>query len=155
MKKEITNILKQKSEFLIHRTRQCYYLHGARSSHLLAMRIRASDQFADIPAIKSTDGTIRTDPCGINQTFQTFYSKLYESEVFLDKTHCARWLNQLDLPQLSAEESTDLDKMPGDFPLCILCTATLSSSIVIILSKSVDLGYWQTNGGCTEKVLGV
>ena len=110
VKKEINNILKQKFEFLIHRTRQRYYFQGGRPSHLLAMRIR-SDYFADIPAIKSSDGNIRTDPAEMNTSFQTFYSNLYESEVTLDKTHCYRWLNQLNLPHLSVEESADLDKL--------------------------------------------
>lgn len=111
VKKEITNIMKQKSEFLIHRTRQRYYFNGARPSHLLAMRIRANDQFADIPAIKATDGTIRTDPTEINQTFQNFYSSLYDSEISLDKIHCNNWLNHLNLPHLSVEESADLDRL--------------------------------------------
>lgn len=107
VKKEINNILKQKSEFLIHRTRQRYYFQGARPSHLLAMRIRTCDHFADIPGIKSSDGNIRMDPADINKTFQTFFFNLYESEVTVDKTHCDGWLSQLDLPQLSVEESAD------------------------------------------------
>ena len=74
------------------------------------MRIRTSDHFADIPSIKSSDGNIRTDPTEINESFQTFYSTLYESEVTLDETHCYRWLNQLNLPHLSIEELSDLDK---------------------------------------------
>lgn len=42
VKKEINNIMKQQSEFQIHRTQQRYYSHGARPSHLLAMRISRS-----------------------------------------------------------------------------------------------------------------
>lgn len=42
VKKEINNILRQRSEFLIHRTRQRYYFHGSRPSHLLAMKIRSN-----------------------------------------------------------------------------------------------------------------
>ena len=61
VKEEINNILKWKSEFLIHRMRQRYYFQGTRPSHLFAMRIRSSDHFSDIPAIKSSDGNIRTD----------------------------------------------------------------------------------------------
>ena len=61
VKEEINNILKWKSEFLIHRMRQRYYFQGTRPSHLFGMRIRSSDHFSDIPAIKSSDGNIRTD----------------------------------------------------------------------------------------------
>lgn len=53
IKKEINNILKQESEFLIQRTRQRYYFQGSRPSHLLASKIRANGHFADIPSIKS------------------------------------------------------------------------------------------------------
>ena len=111
VKKEINNILKQQSEFQIHRTRQKYYFHGARPSHLLAMRIRTSDHFADIPAIKSAGGNISTDPKQINGIFQTFYSELYKSEVSLDKNQCENFLSRLHLPQLSSTGSTDLDKL--------------------------------------------
>lgn len=104
VKKEINNILKRESEFPIHRTRQRYYFLGARPSHLLAMKIRSIDHFSDIPTIKSSDGNIRTDPGGINKSFQTFYSNLYESEVTLDKTYCDRLLNLLDYPKLSVAD---------------------------------------------------
>lgn len=110
VKKEINNILKQQSEFQIHRTRQKYYFHGAKPSHLLAMKIRTSDHFADIPAIKSASGNISTDPKQINGIFQTFYSELYKSEVSLDKNQCDNFLSRLHLPQLSSTGSTDLDK---------------------------------------------
>lgn len=67
--------MKQQSKFQIHRTRQRYYFHGARPSHLLDMRIRSSDSFADIPAIKSANGKLSTDPVQINAIFHAFYSK--------------------------------------------------------------------------------
>lgn len=110
VKKEINNIMKQQSEFQIHRTRQRYYFHGARPSHLLAMRIRTSDNFADIPAIKSADGNICTDPKQINLLFQTFYTDLYKSEVSLDKNQCDSFLDRLHLPQLSRTDSNNLDR---------------------------------------------
>lgn len=43
VKKEINLILKQQSEFQIHRTKQCNYFHGSRPSHLLAMKIRSNE----------------------------------------------------------------------------------------------------------------
>lgn len=72
------------------------------------MRIRASDQFADIAAIKSVDGDISTDPKQINRTFRTFYSELYKTEVSLDKNGCDRFLNQLHLPRLTRTDLTEL-----------------------------------------------
>lgn len=110
VKKEINNVMKLQSEFQIHRTRQRYYFHGARPSHLLAMRIRSSDNFADIPAIKSANGNISTDPKQINGIFQAFYSTLYESEVPADTVRCDRFLNQLHLPKLPNADSANLER---------------------------------------------
>lgn len=109
VKKEINDILKQRSEFLIHRVRQRYYFHGSRPSHLLASKIRSGEHFADIPSIKSLNGNVTTEPKRINETFQTFYSNLYKSEVQLDKNRCDAFLGQLDLPQLAVTDSTHLD----------------------------------------------
>ncbi len=78
LKKEINNILKQHSEFLIYRTRQRYHFNGSRPSHLLAMKIRSKDHFAGIPCIRSAEGNITTEPKQINRTFSDFYSTLYK-----------------------------------------------------------------------------
>lgn len=109
-KKEMNNIMKQQSEFHIHRTRQRYYFHGASPTHLLAMKIRISENFSAIPTIKSMEGSISTDPKQINLTFQTFYRNLYKSKVPPNKNQCDRFLNPLHLPQLSRMDSADLDK---------------------------------------------
>ncbi len=74
------------------------------------MRIRSSENFSDIPAIKSANGNISTDPKQINVIFQTFYCNLYKSEVPPDKSRCDRVLSQLRLPRLSSTDSADLDK---------------------------------------------
>lgn len=81
IKKEINNILKQESEFPIHRSMQRYYFQGSRSNHLLASKIRTNEHCADTPSIRSTTGQINTDPTQVNKTFCTFYSNLYQSEI--------------------------------------------------------------------------
>lgn len=101
VKKEINNVLKQQSEFLIHRTRQKYYFHGSRPSHLLASTIRTNDSFADIPSIRLCMGNITTDPKQINETIRAFYSKLYQSEIQVDSDdRYANFLDQINLPKL-------------------------------------------------------
>lgn len=61
VKKEINYILRQRSEFFMHRTRQHYYFHGSTRSHLLAMKIHANEQFADILSIRTQQGEMTTD----------------------------------------------------------------------------------------------
>lgn len=102
-KKEIKYILKQ--QLLIHRTRQRYSFQGSRPSHLLAAKIRTSEYFADIPSIRSSTHEITTEPKQVNETFRTFYSNLYQSEIQFDRDRCNNFLGQLDLLQLAATDS--------------------------------------------------
>lgn len=72
-------IFKQHSKVLVHRARQRYYFHGSRPSHLLASKLRSSEHFSDVPAIKSKNGVITCDPAQINNPFWDFYSDLHRS----------------------------------------------------------------------------
>lgn len=108
VKKEINSILRQQSEFQMHRTRQHYYFHSSRPSHLLAMRIRTSEQFADIPSIRTQNGEVTTDPKKINDAFRSFYSDLYKSEVALDHTKLEAFLSQVNLPCLTEDVAQQL-----------------------------------------------
>ena len=88
VKRDINIILRRQSEFLIHRTRQRYYFHGSRPSHLLAMKISSNEQFSDISSVKLQSGAVTTDPTQINNTFRSFYSDLYKSNTSLNKPKC-------------------------------------------------------------------
>lgn len=72
------------------------------------MKIRSSDQFADILTIKSKDGILVTEPKTINSVFQSFYSELYKSQVVYNKSACDTFLHKLELPCLSEEEAKKL-----------------------------------------------
>ena len=93
IKKEINALLKKRSEFLIHRSRQRYYFQGSRPSHLLAMKIKSNEQFADIASIQTENGDITTDPIHINERFKNYYSDLYRSDIDLDKVRCDAFLS--------------------------------------------------------------
>lgn len=62
VKRENNSLLRCHSEFLMHRTRQTYYFHSSKPSHLLATRLRTNEHFADIFCFKSKDGTVLSDP---------------------------------------------------------------------------------------------
>ena len=72
------------------------------------MKIRADEHFADIPSIKTQQGEITTDPKRINDAFQSFYSELYRSEITFDKTKYEAFLNELELPCLTEDDSKQL-----------------------------------------------
>ena len=110
VKKEINSILKRHSEFLMKRTRQNYYFNSARPSHLLALRLRSNEHFADIVSVKSTTGVLVTEPKEVNATFRTFYEELYTSEVIHDPEVCDDFLSRLRLPSLSEANAETLDR---------------------------------------------
>lgn len=108
-KKEINALLKRRSEFLMHKTRQTYYFNSSKPSHLLAMKLRTDEHFADIFCIKDKDGIIQCDSKKVNASFASFYQELYNSESNFDKNVCNDFLNNIKLPRLSNDDSAKLD----------------------------------------------
>lgn len=45
----------------------------------------------------------------MNETFRTYHSNLYQSEIQLDRDKCQNFLGQLDLSQLAVADSAHLD----------------------------------------------
>lgn len=109
VKKEINAIMKQRAEFLIHRTRQMYYFSGARPSRLLALRLQSNEHFSDISTIKSKDGNILNEPSQVNATLRSCHAELYRSEVSHNQDACDNFLSKILLPKLSEEDSLKLD----------------------------------------------
>ncbi len=81
VKKEFNSLLRHRTEFLMHRTRQTYRFNSSRPNHLLTMRLQTDEHFADIFCIKDKDGIIQYDPKNVNATFASFYQGLYNSET--------------------------------------------------------------------------
>lgn len=75
LSKDLNHLLTHRAYFLMHRTRQNYYLNGAQPSHLLALKLKTRP--ANITSIKSVTGKLFTDPIEINDNFAAFYSSLY------------------------------------------------------------------------------
>lgn len=72
---ELNSLLRQRAEFLMHRTRRTYYFNGPRPGHLLALRLKQNEKHSNVLAIKSPHRTF-TEPGEINSAFKTFYSEL-------------------------------------------------------------------------------
>ena len=107
---ELNSLFRQRAEFLIHRTRQNHYFEGARPSRSLAISLRACETFAHIPSIKTPEGVLVTDPKLINNTFRSFYSNLYSSEVPYDSSKFDLFFKTLKLTKLLPQEAMSLDK---------------------------------------------
>uniref|UniRef100_A0A671W6Z6 exodeoxyribonuclease III n=1 Tax=Sparus aurata TaxID=8175 RepID=A0A671W6Z6_SPAAU len=69
LKFELNNLLKDKAEFIIHRTRLTYYDQSERSSKLLAARLKQNESFSTISAIQTSAGPVTYDQGEINNTF--------------------------------------------------------------------------------------
>lgn len=61
----------------MHSMRQNHYMNCARPSRLLALKLRANNQLANIAAIRTEEGILTSDPVKINHTFKAFFQKLY------------------------------------------------------------------------------
>lgn len=62
-------LLRHCAKFLIHRTRQRYYFNGVQPSHLLAMKLKANERFADVTSVYSDDEVLLVAAQQINDTF--------------------------------------------------------------------------------------
>lgn len=86
----------------------CYF-NEPRPSRLLALRLRSNERFSDISAIRSKVGNILNELSQVNDTFRSFYSELYSSELSRNQDACDNFLNKILLPKLSEEDSLKLD----------------------------------------------
>lgn len=112
-KTELNSLLRQRAEFLIHRTRRNYYFNGSRPSHLLALRLKQNEKYSNIMAIQTPTTTL-TEPGEINMEFKNFYSTLYSSEIILNTDLCQNFFHDLNLPTLP---SHDLGKLNAPITL--------------------------------------
>ncbi len=97
------------AEFILHRTRQKYYLESERPSHLLALRLKECESKAYISAIKSSDDQVTTNPVAINDIFKGFYTNLYKAETDFDEPICKQYLDNLELPRISQMDKESLE----------------------------------------------
>lgn len=119
---ELNSLLRQRAEFLIHRTRRNYYFNGSRPSHLLALRLKQHEKHSNIMVIQTPTATL-SEPCEINLAFKNFYFNLYSSEVTLNTDSCKNFFYNLELPTLSSQ---DAEKLSAPITLEELCKALIS-----------------------------
>lgn len=65
--------------------------------------------FANLTAVESTEGIVHADQKVINNTYHSFYSELYSSQVKHDDTDCTSFLNNVQLRHLPNPAASQLD----------------------------------------------
>lgn len=103
LKGEYNTLSLQKSEFIIHRTKQKYYYHGDRPSRLLAWKLKQNEAKASINAVRDQQDKVITDPERINKVLCSFYKNLYTSDITFNKQKCTTFLNTVFLPKLDSD----------------------------------------------------
>lgn len=131
VRKKLNLLYRERAEFLIQRSRQNYYFQGSRPSHLLALRLRNSEKFANITAVKSQTGEVLTDQKSINDTFRSFYRDLYSSNSKCESASYTSFLSTLNLPHLAESDSESLAR-----PLSLIEL----ESLIKVMSKGKSPG---------------
>ncbi|CAH2250175.1 Hypothetical predicted protein, partial [Pelobates cultripes] len=94
--------------------KRTYYNKSNKMDTLLARTLRPRTQHPHITKIRAPDGTLKTSPTEIAQTFSTFYTTLYNHSPQDDTTITAAnqkitdFLTQLNLPKLHTAAITEL-----------------------------------------------
>lgn len=101
----------EKTEQSLLRSRAFFYEHGEKAGHLLAHQLKVRSASRLIPSIRKTTQVLTVDPQKINNTFKEYYSKLYTSEFPQDTTLMTEFLANLDIPNITKEQSENLEKL--------------------------------------------
>ena len=96
--KTASNLLKLKHE------------HGEKSGKILAWHIKQQQTERSINYIEAPNGKTVVNPEEISKTFRIFYKRLYSTECSSNLDGQTQFLNDLNIPKLSEEESKILDE---------------------------------------------
>lgn len=106
---ELDLLLTSEAEQLLLRSRGLVYEHGDKAGRLLTQQLKARTASNHITQIIDESGSTTLDPGKINDTFRSFFSKLYTSESRADENQLNSFFEKLDLPKVSLENNSKLD----------------------------------------------
>lgn len=106
---ELNILLRHRVEYLMHITKHKYYSQGSRPSHLLALTLKRQEKSRTIACIKKDQGETVTTTLDINESFASFFAKLYSSDCQPSENDYTNFFNNLNLPTLSIEDAEHLD----------------------------------------------
>ncbi len=94
----------------LNKLQQSFYDQGEKAGKLLAWRIRTLQNEKSIHEVEKLSGIRTTDPKEINETFKTFYEKLYKSDISANNSVQSSFLDRLEFPSLSPEDRETMDR---------------------------------------------
>lgn len=106
---ELDNTLRQRAEFMKHITKHKYYTDSSKPSRLLALTLKQQENQFNIPSINCPVNGLVTKTADINNSFKSFFEDLYSSEDRFSQDLFDSFFDSLNLPELSDDESKDLD----------------------------------------------
>lgn len=107
---EFNFISTQHAEQIILRSRRLWYEHGDKASKILAHQLRKSEATQFISEIRTQGANVTTDSQKINETFQAFYSKLYQSESLHSHQLFYNCFDNLTVPTLNPTSKDQFDE---------------------------------------------
>lgn len=91
------------------RLNQSYYDQGEKAGKLLAWRIKQQQAERTIGSIQDAGGVVKVNPLEINDTFKSFYEKLYTSEYPSGNDTQATFWDRLEFPEASEHSKSILN----------------------------------------------
>lgn len=103
----VTQMQYEKSKRKLFFCKQNLFEHGEKAGKLLLHR---EDRPAVVISLSSDDGTMVLEPRRVTEIFRNFYTNLYTSTVGNAHSDVESFLGEIQLPHLTVQQMTDLDR---------------------------------------------
>ena len=107
---QLNKILDFETEGLITKSRCRWAEEGERSSKYFCNLEKRMSEKKSINRIRTADQSIVTDKFKVLEEIQNFYVKLYSDDVSFDPGVCKNFLESLNIPKLSDENNSQLQR---------------------------------------------
>lgn len=107
--RQLDNIIERKTQFCIQQLKYDQFQYSNKTGKFLANMLQHQKDKSVISSILDPTGKPTQDPHEINNSFRNFYSDLYSTGNQPTLTEIDNFLNSVNLPSLSKEQSNLLD----------------------------------------------
>lgn len=107
----ITQLQYEKSKRKLFFHKQKLFEHGKRASKLLAYLVACEERPAVVISLSSRGGELVSKPRKVTEIFRDFFASLYTFTVSEDNSTIDSFLNEVQLPQLTTQQTAELEKL--------------------------------------------